>query len=68
MNSKTMFAGYSPSHCGHTSGVNTMGIRLCSRAHNSFGTVVTIVNLRMRSPAGERQVSHNPAIAISRRP
>ncbi len=39
-------------------------MRLWSSAHNSFG--VTIVKLRTRSPAGERHVSHNPAIAISR--
>jgi hypothetical protein len=36
-------------------------------AHNSFGTVVTIVKLRILSPAGERQVSHKPASAMSRR-
>ena len=46
----------------------TTGIRLWSSAHNSFGVAVTIVKLRTRSPAGERQVSHNPAIPISRRP
>jgi hypothetical protein len=34
-------------------------------AHNSFGVVVAIVKLRIRSPSGERQVSHNPAIAIN---
>jgi hypothetical protein len=33
-----------------------------------LGVVVAIVKLRMSSPAGERQVSYNPAIAISPRP
>ena len=51
-------ASSSPSHCGHSSRLSTTGIRLCSYAHNSFGVVVTIVKLRMRSPAGERQVLH----------
>jgi hypothetical protein len=41
------------------------GMRLCSSAHNSFGCVVTIAKLRMRSPAGDRQFSHNPASAIN---
>jgi hypothetical protein len=42
-------------------------MRLWSSAHNSFGWVVMIVKLRILSPAGERQVSHNPAMPISRR-
>jgi hypothetical protein len=48
-------------------GFKTTGIRLCSSAHNSFGVVVMMVKLRILSPAGERQVSHNPAMPISRR-
>ena len=40
---------------------------VCNSAHSPFGTVVMIVKLRTRSPAGERQVSHRPAIPISRR-
>ena len=30
-------------------------MRLCRAAHNSFGGVVMMVKLRMRSPAGERR-------------
>jgi hypothetical protein len=33
-------------------------------AQSWFGVVVAIVKLRIRSPSGERQISHNPAIAI----
>jgi hypothetical protein len=59
-------AGCSPGHTGHVSGFKTTGIRLCSSAHNSFGVVVVVmVKLRILSPAGERQVSHNPAMPIS---
>ena len=47
-------AGCSPSHSGHASGFRTASIRLWSSAHNSFGGVVIIVKLRMRSPARER--------------
>jgi FixJ family two-component response regulator len=36
-------------------------------AHNSFGVVVIMVKLRILSPVGERQVSHNPAMAMIRR-
>jgi hypothetical protein len=60
-------AGSSPSQNGHASGFSTAGMRLWSSAHNSFGRVVMMVKLRILSPAGERQVSHNPAMAISRR-
>ena len=49
------------------SGFSTTGMRLWSSAHNSFGVVVMMVKLRILSPAGERQVSHNPAMPISRR-
>ena len=49
---------------GQVSGLSTTGIRLCSSAQSSFGVVVAIVKLRIRSPAGERQVSHNPAMAM----
>jgi len=42
-------------------------MRLWSSAHNSLGLVVMMVKLRILSPAGERQVSHNPAMLISRR-
>jgi hypothetical protein len=49
-------------------GGSTTGIRLWSSAHKAFGFVVAIVKLRMRSLSGERQVSHNPAIAIRRLP
>jgi len=38
---------------------------LWSSAHNSFGVVVMMVKLRILSPAGERHVSHNPAMSIS---
>jgi hypothetical protein len=31
-----------------------------------FGCVVMMVKLRIRSPAGERQVPHNPAMPMSR--
>jgi len=34
-------------------------------AHSSLGVVVVIAKLRTLSPPGERQVSHNPASAIS---
>jgi hypothetical protein len=37
------------------------------RCAQFFGGMVMIVKLRTRSPAGERQVSHNPAMPISRR-
>jgi hypothetical protein len=30
-----------------------------------FGSVVMMAELRTRSPAGERQLSHSPASAIS---
>jgi hypothetical protein len=43
------------------------GHPLCSSAHNSVGMVVMLVKLRILSPADERQVSHNPAMPISRR-
>jgi hypothetical protein len=43
------------------------GIREADSAHNSFGGVVIMLKLRIRSPADERQVSHNPAMPISRR-
>ena len=51
-------AGSSPSHCCHSSRLSTAAsvVQLC--ADNSLGVVVTIVKLRMRSPAGERQVLH----------
>jgi hypothetical protein len=57
-------AGSSPSQTGHASGAMIAGMRLCSSAHNSLGAVVTIAKLRVRSAAGERQFSHNPASAI----
>jgi hypothetical protein len=41
-------------------------MRLWSSAHKVFGWVVMIVKLRILS-AGERQVSHKPAMPISRR-
>jgi hypothetical protein len=53
--------------CVFTAG-HTADQPLCSSAHNSFGGVVTMVKLRIRSPAGERQVSHKPAMPINRRP
>jgi hypothetical protein len=40
---------------------------MAGEAHSSFGLVVIMVKLRILSPAGERQVSHNPAMPISRR-
>jgi len=40
---------------------------LWSSAHKVFGWVVMIVKLRILSLAGERQVSHKPAMPISRR-
>jgi len=40
-------------------------MRLCSWAQSSFGVVVAIVKLRIRSPSFERQVSHKPAMAMS---
>ena len=42
-------------------------MRLWGSAHNSFGRAVMMVKLRILSPAGERRVSHNPAMPISRR-
>jgi hypothetical protein len=42
-------------------------MRSWSSAPSSFGFVVMIVKLRTRSPAGERQVSQKPAMAIRRR-
>jgi len=39
-------------------------MRSCSSATSSFGAQVTMVALRTVSPAGERQVSQSPAIAI----
>jgi hypothetical protein len=65
--SRASSAGCSPSHSGHASGARIAGIRLCSAAHSSFGSVVMIAKLRTRSPAGERQLSHSPASAISLR-
>jgi hypothetical protein len=56
-------AGCSPSHTGHVSGFKP---RACSSAQSSFGVVVMMVKLRILSPAGERQVFHNPAMPISR--
>jgi hypothetical protein len=53
---------------GQASGCSTTGIRLWSSAHKAFGFVVAIIKLRMHSPSGECQVSHNPAMAISRPP
>ena len=43
------------------------GHSVWSSAHNWFGVVVMMVKLRILSPAVERQVSHNPAMPISRR-
>jgi hypothetical protein len=43
------------------------GMRSCTGASSVLAAVVTIAKLRNRSPAGDRQLSHNPAIAISRR-
>jgi hypothetical protein len=54
-------------HTGHVSGFKTTGVRLCCSVHNSFGVAVMMVKLRILSPAGERQVPHNPAMPISRR-
>ncbi len=50
------------------SGAKKTGIRLCRSAHNPVGVVARIAKLRTRSPAGERQVSYDPASAMSRPP
>lgn len=60
-------AGSSPSQRGQASGFRTTGIRLCSRAHSSFGVVVTIAKLRIHSPSGDFQFSYRPASAIGLR-
>jgi hypothetical protein len=39
-------------------------MRLWSSAQSSFGVVVAIVKLRIRSPSRERQASYNPAMAM----
>ena len=39
-------------------------MRLRSLAHSSLGVVVAIVKLRILSPSFERQVSHNPVMAM----
>jgi hypothetical protein len=44
-------AGSSPSHAGQASGARIAGIRLCSRAHNSFGSVVMIAKLGTHFPS-----------------
>jgi hypothetical protein len=51
----------------HGGAAGDLGLLVVSSAHKSFGWVVMMVKLRIRSPAGERHVSHNPAMPISRR-
>jgi len=45
----------SPSHAGQTSGERITGMRLCSSAQSSLGSVVTIAKLGTRSPPARGQ-------------
>ena len=55
-------AASSPSHVGQVSAASTTGIRLCSWAQSSFGSVVTIAKLRtIRRPMTSSSPTHPPA-------